>query len=570
MMRGRWWMRGLCASACVAFGVSACDEDPPAGPTTGSVQITAATTGTDLDADGYTVAIDGGAGVAIDINGSVTIPGVTPGNRSVELTGLADNCSVTGSNPAATSVTAGDTAQVAFSVTCAAPPTGTVVVTTATTGDTLDPDGYSVEIDGTSTAVGINDTVTIGDLAAGTYAVTLSDIADNCSLSDTTAMSVTLAGGDTANVDFGVTCTAPLPTGTVVVTTATTGDTLDPDGYTIDIGTSSTPAGINDTVSIDLDAGSYVATLGGVASNCMPTDTAGVAFTLAGNDTANVAFTVACTAPAGVSASEWIAFTTDRDGNDEVYLTPPDSSAPINLTNAVGMDGQAAFSPDSTKIAFRTDRDGNGEIYVINADGTGLTNLSADSADDRSPTWSPDGTQIAFVTDRDGNDEIYLMNADGTGLTNLSNDSTGADIDPAWAPSGSQLAFSTDRDGQSEIYVINSDGTGATNVSADTTGADTQPAWSPDGTTIAFTTDRDGNSEVYTMASDGSGATNLTNDAGADSGAAWSPDGMRIAFATDRDGNGEVYVMASDGSGAVNITNDAGNDREPAWGVAKR
>ena len=40
-------------------------------------------------------------------------------------------------------------------------------------------------------------------------------------------------------------------------------------------------------------------------------------------------------------------------------------------------------------IAFTSDRDGNNEIYVMNADGTGQTNLINDPADDSRPSWSP-------------------------------------------------------------------------------------------------------------------------------------------------------------------------------------
>jgi len=71
------------------------------------------------------------------------------------------------------------------------------------------------------------------------------------------------------------------------------------------------------------------------------------------------------------------------------------------------------------KIAFHSDRDGNQDIYVMNADGTNPTRLTSDPASDRVPAWSPDGTKIAFDSRRDGNFEIYVMNADGTNPTRL-------------------------------------------------------------------------------------------------------------------------------------------------------
>jgi Tol biopolymer transport system component len=73
------------------------------------------------------------------------------------------------------------------------------------------------------------------------------------------------------------------------------------------------------------------------------------------------------------------------------------------------------------QIAFVSDRDGNQEIWVMNADGTNLRNITNHRAHDWMPTWSPDGTRIAFVSDRDGNWEIYVMNADGTNLRRLTN-----------------------------------------------------------------------------------------------------------------------------------------------------
>jgi hypothetical protein len=48
---------------------------PPPAPTTGNLTITTATVGSSLDADGYTVAVDGGSALAIGINESKTYRG---------------------------------------------------------------------------------------------------------------------------------------------------------------------------------------------------------------------------------------------------------------------------------------------------------------------------------------------------------------------------------------------------------------------------------------------------------------------------------------------------------------
>ncbi len=103
------------------------------------------------------------------------------------------------------------------------------------------------------------------------------------------------------------------------------------------------------------------------------------------------------------------------------------------LTDIPTNDSDAAWSPDGRRIAFTSDRDGNAEIYVMNADGSGQTRLTDNSAWDDAPQWSPDGKRIAFESDRDGDDEIYVMNADGSGQTNLTNNSA-YDAGPHWSP----------------------------------------------------------------------------------------------------------------------------------------
>ena len=43
-------------------------------------------------------------------------------------------------------------------------------------------------------------------------------------------------------------------------------------------------------------------------------------------------------------------------------------------------------------IAFVSDRDGNNEIYVMNADGTGQVRLTNDPEIDGYPSWGPSGS----------------------------------------------------------------------------------------------------------------------------------------------------------------------------------
>jgi len=263
-----------------------------------------------------------------------------------------------------------------------------------------------------------------------------------------------------------------------------------------------------------------------------------------------------------------IAFDSNRDGNEQIYVINPDGSSLTQLTFSTGADGYPEWSADSTKIVFDSNRDGNHEIYVMNADGSGQTNLTSHPGDDIVPTFSPDGSKIAFTSLRDGNGEIYVMNVNGTGQTNLTNNSAG-DAQPAWSPDGTKIAFESDRNGLSQIYVMNADGTNVTQLT--TSYRNGGANWSPDGTKIAFHTDRDCNGcgtyyDIYSMSADGTGQTRLAFDPAYATNPAWSADGTKIVFESQRDGNYEVYVMNADGTEQTNLTNNSATDLSSSWG----
>src|SRR3989442_830526 len=104
---------GLATLASLAV---ACSE--PLMPRIGDVRLTVATTGADLDPDGYSVVLDGGAGLAVAVNDSRIISGLSAEGHSVLLKGLAPNCHVGGTNPRDINVVSHETTQVSFTVAC--------------------------------------------------------------------------------------------------------------------------------------------------------------------------------------------------------------------------------------------------------------------------------------------------------------------------------------------------------------------------------------------------------------------------------------------------------------------
>jgi TolB protein len=155
--------------------------------------------------------------------------------------------------------------------------------------------------------------------------------------------------------------------------------------------------------------------------------------------------------PAWSPDGQWIALTSTRDGNQELYIVRPDGKDQRRLTNDPSIDAHPAWSPDSQRIVFATNRWGDLELAIINADGTGLTRLSNSPGLDDYPAWSPDGRHIAFTTNRDRNFEIYTCHSDGTHPQNQTNHPV-LDNFPAWTPSGA-LTFVSNRDGGFDIYL---------------------------------------------------------------------------------------------------------------------
>jgi Tol biopolymer transport system component len=72
----------------------------------------------------------------------------------------------------------------------------------------------------------------------------------------------------------------------------------------------------------------------------------------------------------------------------EVWRMKNDGSEATPLTDTTGDNWAAVYSPDGAYLAFSSDRDINQEVYAMYADGSGQTNLTNNSANDRYPHWN--------------------------------------------------------------------------------------------------------------------------------------------------------------------------------------
>jgi len=193
-----------------------------------------------------------------------------------------------------------------------------------------------------------------------------------------------------------------------------------------------------------------------------------------------------------------------------------------NPTKGIGENHLVAYSPDGSKIAFTSNRDGNPEIYVANRDGSALRRLTNHPAGDTSATWSPSSAQIAFISDRTGTNQpqLYVVNADGSGLRRLSVPESYVDK-PTWAPAPyNEIAYTARSGGGFDIRVYELS-SGQTRQVTFGEGSNESPSYSANGTHIAFMSSRFGRYQIFTIGRDGRGLKQVTRE-GTNQTPAWS------------------------------------------------
>lgn len=124
-----------------------------------------------------------------------------------------------------------------------------------------------------------------------------------------------------------------------------------------------------------------------------------------------------------------LAFTSKRNGPSNVWvlniqeaLQGAGASKAGNLTKSPHRDRYAMWSPDGRRIAFNTNRDGDQEIYVMNADGSSPTNVSrAPDSIEGLADWSPDGKRLVLYSDRPGNKDLFVVDLATNRWTNITN-----------------------------------------------------------------------------------------------------------------------------------------------------
>ena len=231
------------------------------------------------------------------------------------------------------------------------------------------------------------------------------------------------------------------------------------------------------------------------------------------------------TSPVGSPNGRWIAMVrADVSGPGHLWLMSRDGRHARQLTFGGGYDQDPTWSADSGRLAFSSDRDGNWEIYTVEVSSGAVTRLTNHPSADLGPDWSRMSGRIAFQSNRIGpNTEIFSMAADGSDVRRLTVNPNG-DASPSWSPLADRLAFWGTRE-QQGLYTMAADGS-SIGLLVPQALRPNAPAWSFVGETVVFSGYRtgSGHSEVFRIEANGSGLALLTfNEVNFDYAPDWLP-----------------------------------------------
>jgi Tol biopolymer transport system component len=201
--------------------------------------------------------------------------------------------------------------------------------------------------------------------------------------------------------------------------------------------------------------------------------------------------------PSRLPGGDWIVFTSNRDGNWELYIGKMDGTEQRRVTfNNFAVDTGAMWSPLGDKIVFTSNRDGNWNLYLLDLATGAETRLTDNPSNEIAAAFTFDGTKVVFQSDRDGLWQIYEVDLGTLEQTRLS-DGLGNDFDPLPGPNGNLIGFHSVRDGEeARIYVMNADGSDVRAISEP--GIDARNlSLSSDQSLLAFNSNADGDEDIY-------------------------------------------------------------------------
>lgn len=220
----------------------------------------------------------------------------------------------------------------------------------------------------------------------------------------------------------------------------------------------------------------------------------------------------------------------------EIIDRPSDGTGSFRLLQVdPSVDTDPVYLPGDPQggFVFSSDRDGDFEIYYATPSGGFTKKLTDNAANDGHPSFSQAANgvvRMVFHSNADGDFDVYRLDVSTSGdpmgsPVNLTPEGAGQtphdELAPDFALGRSRITYHGNEHGDFDIYSLDLATMVESHLTTDVAN-ETNPAFSPTGDFIAFQKDLGGgNTEVFVMPASGGSGTNVTNSPGADGAPEW-------------------------------------------------